>query len=72
MPRDHDIDIYHEIDVTHLDTLAVIRWCEACLEGSWNVVTDSGDRACRGTGGHVIVLLCDRLSDAVMFRLAWL
>lgn len=71
MPRDHAINVYHEIDVTHMDILAVITWCEACLEGGWNVVADSGTRACRGTGQHVVILLCERMGDAVMFRLAW-
>lgn len=65
------MDIYHEIDVTHLDAKKVIAWCEACLEGDWNLVADSGKHACRGVGGHVVVLLCSRLSDAVMFRMAW-
>lgn len=65
------MNIHHEIDVTHLDARKVIAWCEACMEGRWNVVADSGGEACRGAGGHVVILLCSRLSDAVMFRLAW-
>jgi hypothetical protein len=72
MPRDHTINIYHEIDITYLNTLAVIDWCEACLEGGWNVVSDSGRGACRGDGRHMVVLLCERLDDAVQFRLTWL
>jgi len=71
MPRDRNINIYHEIDVTDLPAAKVIAWCETCLEGDWNVVADSGGQACRGVGGHVAILLCSRLSDAVMFRMAW-
>lgn len=71
MPRDHTINIYHEIDVTHLDQQAIVAWCQACLEGSWNVVSDAG-RYGRGDGSRVSILLCGRLNDAVMFRLAWL
>jgi len=71
MPRDHSITLYHEIDVTHLGIRQVITWCEACLEGNWNVVADAGKGACRGDGGHITMLLCDRFEDAVMFRLAW-
>lgn len=72
MPRDHTITIYHEIDVTHLAVREVIAWCEACMEGRWNVVADSGSGACRGVGTHTVILLCDRVADAVQFRLTWL
>lgn len=71
MPRDLSINIHHEIDITHLDARQVIAWCESCLEGGWNVVSDSGPNACRGVGGHTVILLCERLEDAVMFRLSW-
>ena len=71
MPRDHTINVYHEIDITHLDAARIIAWCDSCLEGGWNVVADSGGRHCRGDGGHVAILLCERFTDAVMFRLAW-
>lgn len=71
MPRDFHINLYHERDVTRLDTLAVIDWCEANLSGGWNVVSDSGPRALRGDGAHVVLLLCVREADAALFSMVW-
>jgi hypothetical protein len=72
MSRDHGINIHHEFDATHVDDVrGLVAWCESRLEGPWNIVADSGARACRGDGRHVVILLCDHLEDITLARLTW-
>lgn len=74
MPRDRVINIYHETVITNFDVPMnkVICWCDQHIKGRWNMVADSGRQAARGDGKHVVIFLCDRLEDQVLFRLSWM
>lgn len=74
MPRNYQINIHHECDITHLDVSVkeVVAWCEQHMQHGWNIVADSGAHAARGLGEHRVIFLCDRVTDATYFRLHWL
>lgn len=66
------MNIYHEIDVTHLNDLPkLMSWCEQQFVGDWNIVSDSGSAACRGGGSHTVTLLCVSVEDWMTFNLSW-
>jgi len=72
MPRNYQINIYYECDITHLPSLKqVINWCEQHLQHDWNIVADGGVNACRGLGEHRVIFLCERATDFAYFKLHW-
>lgn len=73
MPRNYGINIHHECDITHLnhELKQIVHWCEQHLQHGWNIVSDSGSAACRGTGEHRVIFLCDQASDFTFFKLHW-
>jgi len=74
MPRDLQINIYHECDITHVPVPMrhILDWCEQHMQHGWNIVADSGAHACRGSGEHRVVFLCDHAVDVTYFKLHWL
>ena len=73
MPRDLRLNIHHECDITEwpVKIKDLIVWCEQHFQGGWNLVSESGSFACRGSGEHMVILLCDNHSDMVQFKLSW-
>jgi hypothetical protein len=74
MPRDLHINVHHETVITDWigQLHKITGWCERHIKGGWNIVADSGQQAARGDGKHVVIFLCDRLEDQVLFRLSWM